>query len=229
MSLHNLQSSRQLSALHGIKTLVYGGAGVGKTKLTSTAPAPVLISAESGLLSLREFDIPVWQIYSITDLYAAYNFLSQSAEAKQFATICVDSISEIGEVCLSAAKKRNKDPRQAYGDLIDEMLLLVKGFRDLPNRHVYISAKMEQDKDDMVGTMKYQPFMPGTKLGPALPYLFDEVFHMGVAKDDKGADFRYLRTQPDHQYVAKDRSGALAPFEQPDLNHIFNKILGVVQ
>jgi hypothetical protein len=228
VSYANLQSSRLLSQRHGIKTLVYGGAGAGKTKLVSTAPAPVLISAESGLLSLREFDIPVWQIYSIADMYAAYNWLTQSAEAKQFQTICLDSISEIAEVCLAEAKKRNKDPRAAYGDLIDEMLLLVKGFRDLPNKHIYVSAKMEHYKDDASNTVKYGPSMPGKVVGPALPYLFDEVFHMGVGKDEKGADFRYLRTQLDFQYEAKDRSGVLAPFEQPDLSYLFNKILGAV-
>ncbi len=226
MSLIHLQSSRDLSALHGIKTLVYGGAGVGKTRLVATAPAPVLISAESGLLSLRKFDIPVWPVNSLADLYAAYNWLTQSAEAKQFHTICLDSISEIGEVCLTDAKKRNKDPRQAYGELIDSMLLLIKSFRDLPNKHVYISAKMEHFKDELTGAVRNQPFMPGTKLGPALPYLFDEVFHMGIAKDDKGEDYRYLRTQPDFQYDAKDRSGNLDMFEPPDLTHIFQKVIG---
>jgi len=228
MSASQLQSSRELATLHGIKVLVYGGAGVGKTKLVATAPSPVLISAESGLLSLREFDIPVWPVQSFSDLYAAYNWVTQSADAKQFQTICLDSISEIGEVCLSEAKKRNKDPRQAYGELIDSMLLLIKGFRDLPNKHVYVSAKMEHYKDEVTGVVKNQPSMPGQQLGPALPYIFDEVFHMGIAKDDKGADYRYLRTQPDFQYEAKDRSGSLAAFEQPDLNYIFSKIIGAV-
>lgn len=229
MSMIHLRSSRELSALHGIKTLVYGGAGVGKTRLVATAPAPVLISAESGLLSLREYDIPVWNVSSFADMYAAYNFLSKSAEAKQFQTVCLDSVTEIGEVCLSEAKKRNKDPRQAYGELIDSMLLLIKGFRDLPNKHVYISAKMEHYKDEVSGVVKNQPSMPGQQLGPALPYIFDEVFHMGIAKDDKGADYRYLRTQPDFQYEAKDRSGVLDPFEPPNLTNIFNKIIGVVK
>lgn len=226
MSLIHLHSSGDLAALHGIKTLVYGGAGVGKTRLVATAPAPVLISAESGLLSLRKFNIPVWPVTSLVDLYEAYRWLSQSNEAQQFETICLDSISEIGEVCLVDAKKRNKDPRQAYGELIDSMLLLIKSFRDLPNKHIYISAKMEHFKDDLTGVVRNQPFMPGAKLGPALPYLFDEVFHMGIAKNDQGADYRYLRTAPDYQYDAKDRSGNLATFEPPDLTLIFNKIMG---
>lgn len=38
----------------GIKLAVYGGAGIGKTRLSATAPNPLIISAESGLLSLKD-------------------------------------------------------------------------------------------------------------------------------------------------------------------------------
>lgn len=38
----------------GVKVLVYGQAGAGKTRLIQTLPTPVIISAEGGLLSLRE-------------------------------------------------------------------------------------------------------------------------------------------------------------------------------
>ena len=229
MNNFQLQSSRQLAIQHGVKCLVYGAAGVGKTRLVATAPAPLLISAEAGLLSLRQHDIPVITITDLQTLHQVYMWILQSSESRQFHTICLDSISEIGEVCLAAAKKQFKDPRQAYGDLIDRMMLLLRNFRDLPNRHVYMSAKMEAYKDDATGSVRFQPSMPGQKVGPAMPYLFDEVFHMGVAKNDEGVDYRYLRTQVDFQYDAKDRSGTLDPFEPPDLTHIFNKISGATK
>ena len=50
-------TASQESVTNGIKVLVYGGAGVGKTVLTATLPNPVLISAESGSLSLRESNL----------------------------------------------------------------------------------------------------------------------------------------------------------------------------
>jgi hypothetical protein len=68
--------------------------------------------------------------------------------------------------------------------------------------------------------------MPGQKLGPQLPYLFDEVFHMGVASDPQGKKYRYLQTEADLQHDAKDRSGLLDAYEAPDLTAIFNKIRG---
>lgn len=214
------------SRLHGVKTLVYGLAGMGKTRLVATAPTPLLISAESGLLSLREFQIPTIEILTVDDLTDAHKWCQQSKEAAQFETICIDSISEIGEVVLINAKRQVKDPRQAYGELIEKMQGAIRAFRDLSGKHVYMSAKMDLVKDDQTGVTRYMPSMPGSKLGPSLPYMFDEVFRLGLGKTQQGEEFRFLQTRPDLQYDAKDRSGALDAFEPPDLSHIFTKILG---
>jgi len=210
--------------LHGVKVLVYGDAGVGKTVLCSTAPTPIILSAEAGLLSLRKFQIPVIMINTVDDLRDAHAWCLQSKEAQQFQTICLDSISEIAETVLTNAKRQVKDPRQAYGDLITQMEQVIKLYRDLPGKHVYFSAKMEPQKDELTGVVKYLPSMPGSKLGPKLPYYFDEVFRLGINKTAQGQEYRYLQTQPDMQYSAKDRSGALAAVEQPHLTNIFNKI-----
>ena len=67
--------------------------------------------------------------------------------------------------------------------------------------------------------------MPGARLGAELPYLFDEVFQIGIGKTPDGVEYRYLRTHPDIQSEAKDRSGCLDALEPPDLTHIFNKII----
>ena len=219
-------STREAGNLHGVKVLVYGEAGSGKTRLAATAPRPILISAEAGLLSLREQDIPVITVSTFEDLNDAYAWCTQSAEAANFDTIGLDSITEIAEVILSAAKKLAKDPRQAYGEMQEKMTTLIKAFRDISGKHVYMSAKMEPQKDEMSGIVKYMPAMPGTKLGPQLPYLFDEVYRLGIGKADDGSFYRFLQTQPDLQYVAKDRSGALDLWEQPDITNIINKILG---
>lgn len=212
------------SASHGIKALVHGRAGAGKTTLIQTAPNPLILSAEAGLLSLKGVSIPAIQITSIEELDEAYQFCAYSAEAKQFWTICLDSISEIAEVCLSAEKAKNKDPRKAYGEMQEKILARVKWFRDLPGKHVYFSCKQGLIKDDVTGITVYGPDMPGRQLGPALPYLFDEIFSLEVATHE-GQPFRYLRTRLNMQYEAKDRSGALDEFEQPNLSAIFDKIL----
>jgi len=218
-------TTKEAAHLNGIKTLVYGDAGMGKTKLCATAPSPVIISAESGLLSLAKEEIPVIEIKTVDDLVEAYNWFNTSKHAKKFETICIDSITEIGEVVLSNAKKQVKDPRQAYGELIEKMITTIKSFRDLQGFNVYMSAKQEYFKDELNGTSGYRPSMPGSKLGQQLPYLFDEVFCLRIGKTTDGHEYRYLQTQPDIQYTAKDRSGSLEQIEQPNLTNIFNKIL----
>lgn len=232
------------SDVGGVKALVYGGSGVGKTVLAATAPAPLLISAESGLLSLRranlekliaagilppggvDFDVKVIKVTTVEQLNEAYQWCAAHAYSNGIRTIGLDSISEIMEQVLSNAKAQVKDPRQAYGELIEKGQMLTRAFRDLPGLNVYVAAKMEPHKDELTGIVKYGPSVPGSKLGPSLPYFFDEVFHLGINKDMQGNPYRYLRTQPDIQYEAKDRSGMLAEIEYPHLGAVFSKVLG---
>jgi hypothetical protein len=212
------------SEVGGVKALVYGGSGTGKTLLASTAPAPLLISAESGLLSLRKANIE--RVHGAGNPAICY-------DVKVIKVRDVDGLREAHAWCrdnawrlLANAKRGTKDPRQAYGTLIDQGQMLIREFRDLPGLNVYMSAKMEPQKDEMTGITKYAPSVPGNKLGASMPYFFDEVFHLGVNKDTNGTSYRYLRTQPDIQYEAKDRSGMLTEIEYPHLGAVFAKILG---
>ena len=98
----------------GVKMLVYGQAGAGKTTLINTLPHPIILSAEGGLLSLQDADLPYIEIRNVNDLEEAYKWVVSDA-ANGFESVALDSISEIAEVILSSEKKNNKDPRAAYG------------------------------------------------------------------------------------------------------------------
>lgn len=218
-------TTKAAAAQQGVKALIYGRSGAGKTFMARTAPSPIVLSAESGLLSLRDVEIPVISIKVLKDLYDVHAWLTHAHEARQYWTIYIDSISEIAEVVLANAKKTSKDPRQAYGQLIEESMAAFRAYRDLPMRHVVMLAKQELVQDEVSKITLYGPSMPGSKLGPALPYLFDEVFRLGIGQGPDGKPYRFLQTHPDMQYDAKDRSGKLDPIEPPDITHIFNKIL----
>lgn len=209
---------------NAVKLLVYGQAGAGKTSLIPTLPSPIVLSAEGGLLSIQDADVPFIEVDSMATLKEAYAWLSSSAEAAQYASIALDSISEIAEVVLNAEKKATKDPRQAYGAMQEQMADIIRAFRDLP-KHVYMSAKLEKAQDEM-GRILYSPSMPGNKTGQQLPYFFDEVLALRVERDAEGNSQRALMTDSDGLWVAKDRSGKLAPWEQPDLGAIITKITG---
>lgn len=220
-------SLKRTSALRaeGVKLLVYGQAGAGKTSLIKTLPAPVVLSAEGGLLSIQDADLPYVEISDMATLREAYSWLAQSAEAREFQSVALDSISEIAEVVLNAEKKATKDPRQAYGAMQEQMADIIRAFRDLPGRHVYMSAKLEKTQDEM-GRVLYAPSMPGNKTGQQLPYFFDEVLALRVEKDGEGNTHRALMCDSDGLWLAKDRSGKLAAWEAPNLGAIIAKIGG---
>jgi hypothetical protein len=220
----NLKTTGSLSA-NGVKLLVYGQAGAGKTSLIATLPNPVVLSAEGGLLSIQDADVPYIEIGNMDDLREAYAWVTGSDEAKAFESVALDSISEVAEVVLGFEMKKNKDGRAAYGEMNTVMGEIIREFRDLPGKHVYFSAKLEKSQDEM-GKMLYNPSMPGKSLTQGLPYFFDEVLALRVEKDSEGNTHRGLMCDSDGLWLAKDRSGKLASWEAPDLGEIIKKIGG---
>jgi phage nucleotide-binding protein len=209
----------------GVKVLCFGESGAGKTTLIKTAPAPLVLSAEAGLLSLAGADIPYIEIRSMSDLGEAFQYVTESDEAEAFETICLDSISEIAEVVLSAEKKTAKDPRQAYGEMNTVMTDLIRAFRDLQGKNVYFSAKLSKEQDEM-GRILYSPSMPGKRLAQDLAYFFDECFALRAEMAEDGTRQRAIQTDNDGIWLAKDRSGKLDFWEPADLGLIFKKIRG---
>jgi phage nucleotide-binding protein len=220
----NLKSTGSMSA-NGVKLLVYGQAGAGKTSLIKSLPHPIVLSAEGGLLSIQDADLPYIEITSMADLKDAYEWVI-GEQGSNFKSVALDSISEIAEVVLNHEKKVNKDPRAAYGAMQEQMADIIRAFRDLPGKHVYMSAKLEKTQDEM-GRVLYAPSMPGNKTGQSLPYFFDEVLALRVEKDAEGNTQRALMCDTDGLWLAKDRSGKLGAWEAPDLGEIIAKIGGV--
>lgn len=217
----------------GIKMLVYGLLGSGKTRLCATAArddSPVLIvNAEAGMLSLRDIpdeqkkNIQVAEVSTMGDLDELYSYLSQE---HRFNWVCIDSISEVAEVVLANEKSNTADGRAAYGNLADIMMKMLRAYRDIPNYNVCMSAKMTRFTDEITNRTMYWPLMPGKTLTNGIGYLFDEVFALRVESDKENNTYRVLQTSRDIQYEAKDRSGRLAMWELADLSHIEAKIHG---
>ena len=205
--------------INGIKCLVYGDAGVGKTMLASTADNCIIVATEQGLLSLRKFDLPYIEVNTIKDLSDSYALCKKS----EYKTIYVDSLSEIAEKALTNLKKTGefRDMRQAYGAMADEIMAIIRMFRDIPQKNVVVTSKLIRRTDEDTGITTFEPGLPGKVLPYNLPYMFDLV--LCLQRDKKGE--RFIQTDGNSKIIAKDRSGTLEFKEKPDLNHIFNTIL----
>ena len=218
--------STSLSEDTTVKLVVYGQSGSGKTSLIKTLPNPVIISAEAGLLSIADCNIPY---IDVSDDYAslmeAYEWVAGSDEAKQFESIAVDSISEIAEVVLAHEKRVNKDGRAAYGEMATQVMGIMRAFRNIKGKHIYFSAKCDKSTDES-GRVLYAPSMPGAKLSQQIPYIVDEVLALRVEKDAEGIIQRALMCDSDGLWQAKDRSGKLACWMAPDLGEIIRTIMG---
>jgi len=230
----NLQPIHEIVATRGVKIVVHGPPGVGKTVLSTTFAEPSrtgVICAEGGLLSIKDYaqqhSMVGGEIRSFADFESSFSFFAYDFGALEwFRNIVLDSISEIAEVCLQEEIRVKKDPRQAYGEMANKMKTMIRAFRDLHGYNVVFTAQQEREKTDE-GT-KFFPSFPGQQLAGAknwMSHQFDEVFSYRIVTDAEGKPRRLLQTQPDQAYDAKDRSGKLDFWEEPNLQNVINKIM----
>lgn len=212
-----------------LKVLVHGPAGVGKTRLAATTGDPagtLIVSAEGGLLSLRDHDIRQIEVGAGPEAWAKIEAVVDAILAGQIPDVrwlFIDSITEIAEALLSSAKVKFNDPRLAYGVLGERIPAMIRKLRDVP-AHVVMIAKQGRPEIEGQPPM-FAPAMPGKSLTAALGYLFDEVFAMQlITVEGKDEPQRAFLTQRTLTHEAKDRSGALNPIEPARLDRIAKKI-----
>lgn len=226
-------TTAQAGVEQGMKCIIYGESGNGKTTLGGTAPEgkTLFISAEKRFLSIRNKNHHAVTVDTYEDLLGIYTSLATDPSWAGIEWTVLDSFSEIGENFLKVALTKTKDPRQAYGELRDKMVDIAKKFRDLQKRNVVFICKADTIKDDVSGMTMQCPAMPGQALAKDLPYLFDEVWYLAVVDrvvEGRTVQDRWIQTNRDMRRIAKDSSGSLDFYEPADLMHIHNKILSTL-
>ena len=88
----------------GVKLLIFGGSGTGKTTLLASMGRTIIISSEKGDLALNDAEnCESIQISSLLQLREAYNYVVSNKDS--YDTVGIDSISEIGQMVVAELKK----------------------------------------------------------------------------------------------------------------------------
>lgn len=219
-SIQNVKPVSSLVQRFGVKVVLYGGPGTGKTPMCTTAPNPIIAFSEPGLLSVRGWNGPGVECYTYKAMREFWMWAIQSQEARQFETFCADSISQMAEIILAEelADPKMKDPRKAYGNLSQKMMELLNWIYFAPGLNALLVAK--EMVLEVEGQKKYRPYFPGQDLGIKVPHLFDSVWRVEITQ---GQNTKMIRTRESYNAFARDRSGLLAELEPTNIAQLFAK------
>lgn len=198
--------------------LFYGPSGVGKTRLASTFPNPLILSCDPGMLggaaSAKE-GVKHLKINNYEQLLALMPTL-QAHAGKEFNTLVVDSITYLGKLTMAHILKsaQREIPRfEEFNLNYARVARLINNFSDLPC-HIVFTAIDKIDKDEVTGKLYGGPDLVG-KLSKELPQAVDVVCRLfvttGYDATGKTKSTYKLRSVPDDMYIAKDRHSILAP------------------
>lgn len=237
MNERDLKPAGELAKRYGVKSILYGKAGTGKTPLINTAPRPVLLVVEPGLLSMRASKIPAYEAPTRKQVEEFFKWFFGSAEARKFDTLAIDSISQVAEIILEDEKRRQKHGMKAYGAMSESVIDLANKLFYMPQKHIVLIAKngyfdngkqtVIQGGEVITETVKQaRPFFPGQDLNVRMPHLFDNVLHLGeVSMPGFSKPVKALRTVETSEIFARSRSGTLNELEEPNLTALFNKAM----
>lgn len=230
-----------------LSLIIHGGSKVGKSTLASTAPAPRLIlDAEGGTKFLPQVQVrwdprtgppPVydgtWEtcvviVHDFESVRMAYQWLASGQHT--FASVILDSISEIQQRCIDAIAGIDQMKQTDWGELLRTVALLARQFRDLcdhPTKPLEAVVMVAMSRDH---NGKWRPWVQGA-LGTALPYYFDVIgaLYIGVGPDGITPQ-RQLLVEPHPLYEAGQRvQGRIGPVEvNPTIPMLLDKIYGPI-
>ncbi len=223
----NVTTTGELAAHNGIKAIIYGAAGCGKTPLVTTAPNPIYIAVERGQVSLQGTNIPAIAAYTLPEFSVALKWACESAEAKQYDTIYIDSVSHFAalvlqeELAKTSASGAKVNGQAAYGEMARRVLKCLTTLYSLPDKNVIALAQLN-DKEGQV-----KPFFDGNEVNIKLRHLFDGVWHLGMHDiPEKGVKYS-LQCRETPEIFARCRFNHCDDFERPNLTYLFNKLNGV--
>lgn len=224
-------NSLEPTAKPSILMVVYGEGGVGKTTFAASAPKPLIADCENGskYFGLRGIESDVALVEKWDDMTEFMDI----AMTDKYETIVIDPIGELMEkltrymIDRADSKLVMKDgsPTMAgWGWLKQTMRNFLKAMRD-SGKNVVIVAHVQEKEDE--GRIVKRP-MVATRLSEELVNLVDVVGYMTTVNDAETGDTkRVIIVDPaSDKFVAKDRTGRLGRYIEPNFTKIVDGIRG---
>lgn len=225
------------------KALICGEPGSGKTLISSTWPNPLYASAEGGLMSIADRDIPYVEIKQIDELLKIKQNLDQEPDVREeifgfpVDTIVIDTIDEVQQIMI---RERLRDERVEtmrladWGWLGENMSAMITGFRNL-DMHVVFTCHLKDTQDAESGKTWIKPQLQGA-IGDKIAGYVDLALVLKSTLTSEVVDGeakrvlkRELQTFPDpmHPWI-KDRSGKLPELFPVNFEDDFQRISDLI-
>lgn len=230
MDIRDLRAAGEHAQNFGVKAIVYGMAGTGKTPILNTAPRPLLLATEAGLLSMRGSKIPTYEAYTSQRVDEFFKWFFNSTETKNFDTLGIDSGSQIADIYLNAAlsgtsKGGNKVHGQAaYGEMARNTMEHLRTLFYTRQKHVYMICK--EETKDIDGQAMRRPYFPGQVLPIDVPHLYDFILRLskGFVPGQQGEVLAF-QCNGSYNVMSRNRTGNLDDFEPPHFGNLVSKAM----
>lgn len=217
------------AATQGVKCVIYGPPGSGKTPIICGAPEVMVFLMEPGTLSVRNVkNVAAYAPRTVKEIDDCIDWVLNSKEAKQFQSFGFDSLSEMAAIKLQEIQSKSPGMHglQQYGKAGEWTIQHLRKLYYHMGSNIFLNAKQNNTID---GRGMINPSYIGKMLEVEVPHLFDEVFHVekvNATVDNKTEEQPAFRTRETAgcQFSCRDRSGVLDEFEPADLIYIVDKI-----
>lgn len=229
MQARDLRPARDFAQSYGVKAVIYGPPGGGKTPVINTCPRPVLLACEPGLLSMRNSNVPTWQGETAERVDDFFKWFFESIETKNFDTLAIDSTSQMAEIYLQAAltgksaSGNKKHGLAAYGDMATRTLEQLNGVYFTREKHTYLIAKQEIITEGGISCKR--PYYLGKQLPVEIPHKYDEILQLDTQNVPGVGQVKAFRCIGSIDVVARDRTGMLNEFEEPNFEKLIRKCM----
>lgn len=141
-----IKKSHELALPEGIKMMIYGQAGMGKTTYALSAPRPLLLDFDGGVnrVNLNHLkDVGIVQVSSWADMQALLK-----EDLREYQTIVVDTVGKMMDAIISYKCGTKQPQLRDWGGINQEFANFNRALSDLKKNVVYVAHRADRKEGD---------------------------------------------------------------------------------